>query len=118
MEAIREHVLTSKADRTNHVLTYVCRNCDYRTEASQPLVFKNDLKNTSKEQPGVVEELMTDPTLWRTHDMSCPSCGNSESVVFQDQSKRDLNKMIFFYVCCYCNFLFQDEPQDQPLETE
>ncbi|WFD33345.1 membrane anchor subunit of succinate dehydrogenase, Sdh4 [Malassezia cuniculi] len=39
---------------------------------------------------------MTDPTLWRTNELACPNCGHTESVVFQDQSKRDLNSMGFF----------------------
>ncbi|EDP43809.1 hypothetical protein MGL_2022 [Malassezia globosa CBS 7966] len=71
---------------------------------------------TSQEQPGIIDELMTDPTLRRTQDLSCPSCGNSESVMFQDQSKRTYNKMIFFYVCCYCNHLFRDKPLAKPDE--
>ncbi|WFD29144.1 DNA-directed RNA polymerase II core subunit rpb9 [Malassezia sp. CBS 17886] len=95
---------------------YACRNCPYRTEATTPLVFQNDLKNISKEQPGVIDELMTDPTLRRTHDLSCPKCGFNEAVMFQDQSKRTYNKMIFFYVCCSCNHLFLDDPVRQPHE--
>lgn len=27
---------------------YACRNCPYRTEAANPLVFRNDLKLISK----------------------------------------------------------------------
>lgn len=27
---------------------YACRNCPYRTEADNPLVYKNDLKAISK----------------------------------------------------------------------
>ncbi|KOS16192.1 dna-directed rna polymerase ii kda polypeptide [Malassezia pachydermatis] len=110
------NLLYPEADRTNHVLLYACRNCPYRTEASNPLVFRNDLKLISKEQPGVIDELMTDPTLRRTQDLTCPNCGHTEAVMFQDQSKRDLNKMIFFYVCCYCNHLFRDDPLERPPE--
>lgn len=44
--------------------------------------------------------------------------------MFQDQSKRTFNsrysnltpEMIFFYVCCYCNHLFRDEPLAKPHE--
>ena len=110
------NLLYPEADRTNNVLLYACRNCSYRTEATSPLVFRNDLKDISKEQPGVVDELMTDPTLRRTHDLTCPQCGHTEAVLFQDQTKRTFNKMILFYVCCYCNFLFQDEPVKRPHE--
>ncbi|AXA49500.1 DNA-directed RNA polymerase II subunit RPB9 [Malassezia restricta] len=108
------NLLYPEADQTNHVLMYACRNCPYRTEAANPLVFRNDLKLISKEQPGIIDELMTDPTLRRTLDLTCPSCGHTEAVMFQDQSKRTFNKMIFFYVCCYCNHLFHDEPLAKP----
>ena len=64
-----------------------------------------------QEQPGFVDELMTDPTLRRTQDLTCPNCGHSEyvackhvsrtrwltcfhrAVLFQDQSKRTFNSM-------------------------
>lgn len=53
---------------------------------------------------------------------------DDRAVMFQDQSKRTFNsmlaydchltyaEMIFFYVCCYCNFLFRDEPVARPHE--
>ena len=91
-----------------------------------------------KEQPGIIDELMTDPTLRRTLDLTCPSCGHTEWVPFlrriNDQSRHvpgpkqadiqqcvspksviiDVSEMIFFYVCCYCNHLFRDEPLAKP----
>ena len=84
---------TVKADRSNYVLMFACRNCPYRTEAHNPMVYRNDLKAvtkvrpillatayTAQEQPGYVDEIMLDPTLRRTHDLNCPNCGNSECV--------------------------------------
>ncbi|EPQ27249.1 uncharacterized protein PFL1_05172 [Pseudozyma flocculosa PF-1] len=108
------NLLYPEVDRTNHVLLYACRNCNYSEEARQSLVFRNDLMSVTKEQPGVIDNLMKDPTLARTQDLSCPDCGHSEAVVFQDQSKRILNRMILFYVCTRCNHLFRDPPQQAP----
>ena len=42
------NLLYPEADRTNHVLMYACRNCPYRTEADNPMVYRNDLKAISK----------------------------------------------------------------------
>lgn len=65
-----------------------------------------------KEQPGIIDELMTDPTLRRTLDLTCPSCGHTEYVVlckinetravmFQDQSKRTFNSAYFLRVSSF-----------------
>lgn len=146
------NLLYPEVDRSNHVLLYSCRNCSYKEEARQNIVFKNDLKSVTKvrrdiqrgrksrcpllettakpssccsldrvasslaierslrltiltdsnlslspsaqEQPGVIDSIRTDPTLPRRFDHVCPECGHSESVYFQDQSKRIHNRMI------------------------
>ena len=135
------NLLYPEVDRTNHVLLYACRNCNYQEEARQSLVFRNDLMSITKEQPGVVDNLMKDPTLRRTHDLACPECAHSESVLFQDQGKRIVNRkhplplcalcplhlhpdntptlpmptgMILFYVCTRCNHLFRDPSEPAP----
>ncbi|SPO31264.1 probable DNA-directed RNA polymerase II 14.5 kDa polypeptide [Ustilago trichophora] len=108
------NLLYPEVDRTNHVLLYACRNCNYQQESRESLVYRNDLMSVTKEQPGIVDNLMKDPTLRRTHDLNCPNCGHAEAVLFQDQSKRIMNRMILFYVCCRCNHLFRDPAQPAP----
>ncbi|CAO1613660.1 unnamed protein product [Jaminaea pallidilutea] len=103
------NLLYPEVDRSNHVLLYSCRNCNYREEARENIVFRNDLKSVTKEQPGVIDSIRTDPTLPRRHDHICPECGHSESVYFQDQSKRIQNRMILFYVCTNCETCYMDE---------
>ncbi|PWN49781.1 putative DNA-directed RNA polymerase II 14.5 kDa polypeptide, partial [Violaceomyces palustris] len=110
------NLLYPEVDRNNHVLLYACRNCNYSEESRESMVYRNDLMSISKEQPGVIDNLMKDPTLARTQELTCPECAHSEAVVFQDQSKRILNKMILFYVCCRCNYLFRDPPRPAPAE--
>ncbi|KDN42287.1 putative DNA-directed RNA polymerase II 14.5 kDa polypeptide [Tilletiaria anomala UBC 951] len=101
------NLLYPEEDRTNHVLLYSCRNCDYREEAGSQLVFRNDLISVTQEQPGVIDNITKDPTLQRV-EQKCPYCGNQEAVCFQDQSKRIFNRMILFFCCCNCEKLFQD----------
>ncbi|KAL9933823.1 hypothetical protein V8E36_007481 [Tilletia maclaganii] len=102
------NLLYPTVDRSNQVLLYACKNCNYREEAAHNMVFRNDLIAVSKEQPGVIDKLMTDPTMPRTNEHACPACGADEAVYFQDQSKRTFNRMTLFYVCCSCNKLFTD----------
>ena len=85
-----------------------CRTCTYTEPARNVMVYRNDLMSVSKEQAGVIDQLMKDPTLPRSREHSCPKCGNNESVFFQDQSKRTFNRMIYFFVCTQCNHVFKD----------
>jgi DNA-directed RNA polymerase II subunit RPB9 len=76
-----------------------------------------------REQSGIVNDLQTDPTLPHssipnigtpgtpTSLIHCPNpagCTNTDAVYFQDQSKRKHTRMILFYVCTKCNYLFGD----------
>lgn len=72
------NLLYPEVDRSNHVLMYSCRNCNFTEEAKHNLVFRNDLKSVTKEQPGVIDSIRTDPTLPRRNDHICPECGHSE----------------------------------------
>ncbi|QRW26151.1 DNA-directed RNA polymerases I, II, and III subunit RPABC5 [Rhizoctonia solani] len=57
------------------------------SECNNLLYPKNDLLTVTKEQPGVTEDLQTDPTLAHAV-MDCPNCQHNDAVYFQDQSKR------------------------------
>ena len=46
------NLLYPEVDRSNHVLLYSCRNCNYREEARENVVFRNDLKSVSKVSKG------------------------------------------------------------------
>ena len=79
---------------------------------------------------------MTDPTLRRTQDLTCPNCGHTEYVLALNyahdtglscsrirasapltvRANALTPEMIFFYVCFYCNPLFRDEPLAKPHE--
>lgn len=103
------NLLYPKVHQTTMTLHNACRTCPYSEEARNTMVYRNDLMSISKEQAGVIDQLMKDPTLPRSREHNCPNCGNNESVFFQDQSKRTFNRMILFFVCTNCNHLFRDE---------
>lgn len=101
-------MLYPKVQQSTMTLMNACRSCAYSEPARNVMVYRNDLMSVSKEQAGVIDQLMKDPTLPRSREHSCPKCGNNESVFFQDQSKRTFNRMIYFFVCTACNEIFYD----------
>lgn len=101
------NLLYPKADQQRRIMVYACRICPYDEIGENKCVYRNDLLTVTKEQMGVVTDLMNDPTLAHA-DMPCPKCGNEDAVYFQDQSKRKETRMILFYVCTRCNHSFTD----------
>ncbi|KAF5341993.1 hypothetical protein D9611_001533 [Ephemerocybe angulata] len=125
------NLLYPKGDSSRQQLAYACRICPHEEVVENKCVYKNDLLTVTKEQPGVTNDLGTDPTLAHSN-ISCPQCGNEEyaysstptafltgaypgyllffssAVFYQDQSKRKETRMILFYVCVKCNFTFLD----------
>ncbi|KAI0783239.1 hypothetical protein C8Q75DRAFT_784499 [Abortiporus biennis] len=113
------NLLYPKADPQRRIMVYACRICVYDEITENKCVYRNDLLTVTKEQVGVTNDLMTDPTLAHSQ-MVCPACGNDDAVVFQDQSKRKETRMILFYVCTKCNHSYTDPtlPLDSKPEME
>ncbi|KAL7418050.1 DNA-directed RNA polymerase II subunit I [Mrakia frigida] len=102
------NLLYPKADIAHKELLRACRNCDYYEVAERgQVVYRNDLLTITKEQPGVTQDLDTDPTLPRSN-IECPHCGHDKAVFYQDQSKRHETRMTLFYVCTECKRNFTD----------
>ncbi|CED83160.1 dna-directed rna polymerase ii subunit i [Phaffia rhodozyma] len=102
------NLLYPKADVHRRILLRACRNCQYEEEADAALVYRNDLLTITKEQPGVIQDIETDPTLPRRSEVPCPHCHHPEAVFYQDQSKRHETRMTVFLVCTSCKKIFTD----------
>jgi len=94
-----------KEHKRSRTLKYACRICRYSEDAKNPLIYRNVLKkevgNVLHTVPGTVSD---DPTLSRSQNASCKSCGHNEAVFFQSDTsdvRSDTLKLIF--VCCNCN---------------
>ncbi|KAJ6551450.1 hypothetical protein B0H19DRAFT_1211177 [Mycena capillaripes] len=112
------NLLYPKADQQRRQMMYACRICAYDELGENKCVYRNDLLTVTKEQVGVTADLGTDPTLAHSN-ISCPTCGHEDAVLYQDQSKRKETRMILFYVCVKCNHSFTDPslPSETRLET-
>lgn len=62
----------------------------------------NKITHEVNELTQIVADVISDPTLPRTHDHPCPECSNMEAVFFQAYSTKADDKMTLYYVCCKC----------------
>eukprot|EP01112_Ceratiomyxa_fruticulosa_P024101 TRINITY_DN958_c0_g1_i2.p1 TRINITY_DN958_c0_g1~~TRINITY_DN958_c0_g1_i2.p1 ORF type:complete len:192 (-),score=37.65 TRINITY_DN958_c0_g1_i2:339-872(-) len=93
------NMLYPKEDKMNRVLLLACRNCDHQEEATNPRVYRNEIKHTAEEKTTIVQDVSSDPTLPRTKSTRCQRCGHREAVFFQAASGSD-EGMTLFFVCC------------------
>ncbi|TIC21115.1 cytochrome b5 [Wallemia mellicola] len=99
------NLLYPREDRERRTLLFACRNCNFEESAVEARVYRNDLMRQSKEEAGVTQDLGKDPTLPRTN-IECPKCLSSQSVFFQDQSKRTETRMTLFYMFKWLFYAF------------
>ena len=68
-------------------MRYAFHLCQYSEESPNPLIYQNVLKkevwNVLHTVPGSVSD---DPTLPRSHNSNCESCGHNEAVFFQSDT--------------------------------
>jgi DNA-directed RNA polymerase II subunit RPB9 len=89
-------------------LEYYCKNCDYVEFAQDRLdncVYVSELKHDAKEQTVVLSDVMADPTLPRTQDVTCPECAHNEAVFFSSSSEQG---MTLYFNCLSCRHRWRD----------
>mmetsp|Transcript_4804 Transcript_4804/g.9638 ORF Transcript_4804/g.9638 Transcript_4804/m.9638 type:complete len:151 (+) Transcript_4804:56-508(+) len=95
-------MLCPKEDKKSKKLTYACRLCNYTTPSTNNLIYRNTLKKEAASLlSNVTSSLVDDPTLSRTSNGSCPSCGGKEAVFFQSEVVgQEALPLIFICVGC------------------
>jgi len=93
------NMLYPKEDKELRKLLYACRNCDYQQEADNPCIYVNKIQHDIDELTQIIGDVIADPTLPRTEDHPCVSCGHKEAVFFQSQTRRAQEGMRLYYVC-------------------
>merc|ERR1719203_22039 len=99
-------MLYPKEDKRTKTLRYACglRHCRYSEETHTSMVYQNimkqEVKNVLHKVPSAVSD---DPSLPRTQNESCESCGYNEAVFFQsDTSDVRNDTLALIFVCCSC----------------
>jgi DNA-directed RNA polymerase II subunit RPB9 len=98
-------MLYPQEDKRTRTLMYACRRCRYTEESTQPLIYRNVLRkevgNMLNNVPSAVSD---DPTLARSQNVNCASCGHHEAVFFQsDTSDARNDTLALIFVCCNCD---------------
>jgi len=95
------NMLYAKEDKERKVLMYSCRNCDYTTDVGREnyCIYVNKIMHEIDELRFIVHDVISDPTLPRTGEHTCPKCGQRETVFFQAQTRRAEEEMRLYYVC-------------------
>ncbi len=88
-------------------LEYYCKNCGHVQPASagEHCVHISVLKHDPKAETVVLQDVTADPTLPRTTDVTCPSCGHGEAVFFSSSSEQG---MTLYFNCLACQHRWRD----------
>lgn len=93
-------MLYPRENKSQRILLYSCRNCNYSQSAPNTstgyCIYINDLKQQPTAGTTISRELILDPTLRRTKQISCPLCHYNEAVYFNSSEL----KLDLIFVCC------------------
>ena len=98
-------LLYPKEDRARKKLIFVCRNCDYSTDAADHCVYRNNIMHSSDEKTSVIQDVRIDPTLPRSRDIRCARCEAMEAVFF---SLVTTEGMSLYFQCVSCGNKWKD----------
>lgn len=91
------NALHPEEDRKNKKLYLICKKCEHRADATEPMVYKSKMKTDSTTRLDLVDtDLARDPTLPRTFNTKCPECRGKEAVFFMSRSGKDSDMSLIF----------------------
>mmetsp|Transcript_2203 Transcript_2203/g.3830 ORF Transcript_2203/g.3830 Transcript_2203/m.3830 type:complete len:116 (-) Transcript_2203:74-421(-) len=99
-------LLYPREDKERKRLVYYCKNCDYVEDAEQSdwCVYRNAVKDV-KEKTVITQDVRYNPTLPRTKDVQCPSCGHNDSVYYTSSTSTGMK---LHFQCTECAHKWQD----------
>eukprot|EP00741_Cyanophora_paradoxa_P006026 tig00000970_g5844.t1 len=92
-------------------LQFYCRICDHKEAAAEleHCVYRHEIVERAGAKINISDDLVSDPTLPRTTDVSCPrNCvdaqfgGSSPVVFFQKPGRRPDEPMTLYFICTKC----------------
>eukprot|EP00775_Hariotina_reticulata_P006586 gene6586-6814_t len=78
-------------------LQYYCKNSkhvEFAEERIDNCVYVSEVKHDAKEQTMELKDVLEDPTLPRTQDVSCPHCGHNEAVFYSSSSEQGMTLVL------------------------
>ena len=101
------NILYPKVDAENKKLKFSCRISNYEEEVApeEYCVSRRMINHSVAEQTTFVGNVKNDPTLPRTRDVVCPSCGAKEAVYFSVSTPEG---MLLKFQCVSCGGRWND----------
>lgn len=106
------NMLYPRENREYKTLEYVCKPpCTYvERNVRESCVFVNDIvKDSSTRLDVIPADVNKDPTLQRTKDIVCATCGHNEAVFFLAEQTAKSTALVLVYVCCGCGYKWMDK---------
>lgn len=104
-----KNVLEKRQNETYRRLEFVCFTCGHKDVANpnnldDMVVFRRDVRYQAKNKFEVKSDVIKDPTLQRTMDYNCESCGGTEAVYWQvpEQYLDENDALARVFVCTQC----------------
>jgi DNA-directed RNA polymerase II subunit RPB9 len=95
-------MLVPKEDRERRVLQFACRYDDFVEDATNPMIYQNNLVAEVQNQLAIVkDDVIDDPTLQRSYSEDCEKCHHNEAVFFQVHQGIQA-KLALIFVCTNC----------------
>merc|ERR1711998_569775 len=100
------NMLYPREDKQAQQLIYVCRQCEFREDTEDWCIYRNQLSATAQggRPAGTMnQDLISDPTLPRTREITCDACSHNEAVFFHSSVRGPNEGMTLWFVCVQCH---------------
>ena len=85
-----------------------CKSCFKEVEMEANLVYVNDLAHDAQGTYGISgKDMIKDPTLPRSIDQKCLTCGHNEAVFFQKPARAVDEGMKLIFMCTHCAYRWE-----------
>ncbi|KAJ8599912.1 hypothetical protein CTAYLR_002847 [Chrysophaeum taylorii] len=92
-----------REERTTQTLMLTCRTCGYEEPAHTGKVYEHRIKKeVSTRLDAINSDVVDDPTLQRSREVTCDKCRRNEAVLFQAESGVTAASLSLIFVCCHC----------------
>eukprot|EP00755_Sulcionema_specki_P001336 Sspe_Gene.116743::Locus_106441_Transcript_1_1_Confidence_1.000_Length_662::g.116743::m.116743/K03017/RPB9, POLR2I; DNA-directed RNA polymerase II subunit RPB9 len=114
------NMLYPKDNRREQELYYMCRRCrrtEHVDDKERYCVYKNVIKR--KVNMKILESVLNlksyteDPTLPKTRQRPCPSCGAKEAVFFMNPIQMKDDDIQLYFTCIECKKSWHDDVREK-----
>jgi len=109
------NILYPRENRAIRKLEYYCKICPFvDKQVTTSCVFVNEIvKDVSTRLDVILSDVNKDPTLQRSKEVECASCGHQEAVFFQAEQHAKSTALNLIFVCCECGNKWMEQNEGE-----